>query len=99
MGDFTYNKMSKDGRLIKIIRKAIVKFMKLNHYTMEEIAFELGMQLGTLENKLKPSSINEFTITEVEHIMEFTEDSSILEYLSNKHGGAYVKVDNCKRKQ
>ncbi|MGW8169677.1 MAG: phage regulatory CII family protein [Sulfurovaceae bacterium] len=96
MGDFTQNKQPKDVRLIQLIRKVIVNDMRLNRFSMNEIANQLGLQAGTLENKLKPSSINEFTLSEIEHIIELTGDKTILTYLSNKHGGAFVEVNNCK---
>lgn len=85
MSDYTYNKMPKDPKLCQLIRKTITVNRKAIGLEFKDVAAELGMQLGTLENKLKPSYDNgDMTITEFMHFLELTGDMSALEYIASK---------------
>jgi len=82
---YTHNKQPKDARLCKILRKAITLDRKRNGFDWEDIANELGLNGGTLENKLKPSYDNgDITLSEFMHFMEMSGDFTALEYIANK---------------
>ena len=85
MKNFTFNKQPKDPRLCKILRRAITLDRKRNGFEWEDIANELGLNGGTLENKLKPSYDNgDITLSEFMHFMEMSADYSALEYIATK---------------
>ena len=51
----------------------------------EDVAHELGLSKGTLENKLKPSdTIHDMSLTEFTHFLELTGDYAALEHIANK---------------
>ena len=81
---FLYNKQPKDPRLCKILRRAITLDRKRNGFEWEDIANELGLSSGTLENKLKPSyESSDITLSEFMHFMEMSGDYTALEYIAN----------------
>jgi len=85
MKDYSFNKQPKDPRLCKILRRAITLDRKRNGFDWEDIANELGLNGGTLENKLKPSYIyGDITLSEFMHFMEISADYLALEYIANK---------------
>ena len=80
-----HNKQPKDPRLCKILRKAVTMDRKRNGFDWEDIANELGLNGGTLENKLKPSYDNgDITLSEFMHFMEMSADFTALEYIATK---------------
>jgi hypothetical protein len=85
MNDYLNNKASKDAKLSQLIRKTITVNRKEIGLEFEDVAHELGMQPGTLQNKLKPAmQTNDMSITEFVHFLELTGDYSALEYIANK---------------
>lgn len=85
MRDYTANKAPKDSGLCRTIRKTITLQKKEIGLTKEEVAHELGMSLGYLDNKLTPSmTTNDLSITEFMHFLELTGDYAALEYIANK---------------
>lgn len=91
--DYIYNKQPKDPRFLAAFRKAFNKDRLRNSFTPEESANELGLTIGTLEQKLKPSSENDITVTEWNHHLDITADFSTLEYFALKHGFELKKLD------
>lgn len=85
MNDYINNKASKDAKLSQLIRKTITVNRKEIGLEFEDVAHELGMQPGTLQNKLKPAmQTNDMSITEFVHFLELTGDYAALEYIANK---------------
>lgn len=85
MNDYINNKASKDSKLCQLIRKTITVNRKEIGLEFEDVAHELGMQPGTLQNKLKPAmQTNDMSITEFVHFLELTGDYEALEYIANK---------------
>lgn len=82
---YTHNKHPKDPKFCQLMRRSINKDRKLNGFSLEEEANELGISEGTLEQKLKPSANNDFYISEMMHFMEMSGDYSPLEYLNTKY--------------
>ncbi|PHQ88488.1 MAG: hypothetical protein COB42_08685, partial [Sulfurimonas sp.] len=68
--EYRFNKRPKDPKLCKLIHKTIVLNCRQLDLKIEDVAHELGLAKGTLENKLKPSSDNDFTLSEFIHFME-----------------------------
>ncbi|AXX89323.1 hypothetical protein CKA55_07410 [Arcobacter suis] len=91
--DYVLNKQPKDPRFLAAFRKAFNKDRKSNNFTPEESANEMGLSHGTLEQKLKPSTENDITVTEWNHHLELTGDFSTLEYFALKHGFELKKLD------
>ena len=86
MRAYTSNKAQKDSRFLTFFRKAFNKDRKLNGFSPEEAANELGISSGTLEQKLKPSAENDITVSEWSHHLDLTADFTTLEYFVQKHG-------------
>lgn len=85
MSDYTHNKAPKDSGLCKVIRRSINLDRKRQGFDWDDAAHELGMNGGTLENKLKPSmATSDMTVTELTHFMELSGDYAALEYLAKK---------------
>ena len=91
--NYVLNKQPKDPRFLAAFRKAFNKDRKNNSFTPEESANEMGISHGTLEQKLKPSTENDITVTEWNHHLEITGDFSTLEYFASKHGFELKKLD------
>lgn len=91
--DYLLNKQPKDPRFLAAFRKAFNKDRKNNSFTPEESANEMGLTIGTLEQKLKPSAENDITVTEWNHHLDITGDFSTLEYFAFKHGFELKKLD------
>ncbi|WP_201335142.1 MULTISPECIES: phage regulatory CII family protein [unclassified Nitratiruptor] len=60
---------------------------------MEDFAHEIGLSEGTLENKLKPASPYDLTLTEFIHIMDITAAYSPLEYIAKRYGYTLCKPE------
>jgi len=85
MKDYLHNKATKDRKLCEIIKRAINLDRKRQALTWDDIANELGVSGGTLENKLKPSYDNgDVTVTELVHLLELSADYTPLEYIAKK---------------
>lgn len=85
MSDFTHNKAPKDSGLCKTIRRSINLDRKRQGYDWDDAAHELGLNGGTLDNKLKPSMpTSDMTVTELMHFIELSGDYSALEYMAKK---------------
>lgn len=93
MKEYLSNKQSKDSRFLSLFKKAFHKDRLRNGFSLDEAAHELGMSSGTLEQKLKPSSENDISVTEWNHHLELTGDFSTLEYFAFKHGFELKKLD------
>ena len=92
MKDHTHNKEPKDSKLCRLIRKTITINRKEIGLEFADVAFELGLQVGTLENKLKPSYANgDLTLTEFMHFLELTGDYEALRYIASKYDFTLVK--------
>ncbi len=89
---YTFNKKPKDKELCKLISASITKDIRENGLDKEEFANSIGLSLGTLENKLKPSSPNDFTITELIDLMDTTGDYRVLEYIAGLYGFVLQKA-------
>jgi|GEM_PF-2804231 len=86
MSDYTQNKAPKDSGLCKVLKRAMNLDRKRQGYEWSDIAAELGLNGGTLENKLKPSmATSDLTVTELMHFIELSGDYSALEYIANKY--------------
>jgi len=82
---YTFNKSPKDRTLCRVIRKTITTQKKNIGLSFAEVAEELGMSNGTLENKLKPAKHdNDLSITEFVHFLELTGDYAALEHIANE---------------
>jgi len=91
MNDFVHNKQPKDPSLCRLIRKTITVNRKELGLEFEDVAFELGLNQGTLSNKLKPSmATNDLSITEFIHFLELTGDYAALDYIADKFGMVLV---------
>lgn len=85
--DYTYNKEPKDAELCRLIRKTITLNRKEIGLEFDDVAHELGMQPGTLANKLKPAMhTNDMSISEFVHFLSLTGDYAALEYIAKKFG-------------
>ena len=93
----TYNKRPKDPKLCKLINKVIKRQRIEIDMTKEEIAHDLGLELGTLENKLKPSyPTGDLNLTEFIHFLELTGDYSALDYIAKEFDFTLIKNDDVK---
>lgn len=91
MSDYTHNKVPKDRKLCQIIRKTISLQKRNLGYEFEDVANELGMSKGTLENKVKPAKdSNDLTLTEFIHLLELTGDYSALEHIASHFDMALI---------
>ncbi|WP_345993747.1 phage regulatory CII family protein [Sulfurimonas sp. HSL-1716] len=95
MKDYAENKSPKDPKLCQLIRKAITVNRKAIGLEFDDVAEELGLQPGTLENKLKPSYANgDLTLTEFVHFLELTNDMGPLEYIASNFDMLLVRNDD-----
>lgn len=92
MHDYIHNKSPKDKKLCKLIRKTITINRKNLGLEFEDVAYELGLNAGTLSNKLKPSMAHsDLTLTEFIHFLELTGSYEALQYIANEFGLTVVK--------
>ena len=97
MNDYIHNKQPKNPKLCKLIRKCITINRKEIGLELEDVAHELGMSKGTLENKLKPSmATNDLSITEFIHFLELTGDYSALKFIASEFDFTLVKNEDIK---
>ena len=88
---YTHNKSPKDKKLCQIIRKTITLNRKELGLEFKDVAYELGLNEGTLSNKLKPSMTqNDLTLTEFIHFLELTGSFEALQHIANEFDLALI---------
>ena len=83
---YTYNKMPKVAEITKAFRRAVTKDIREHGLSWDDFAHQIGLSKGTLENKLKPASPYDLTITEAIHIIDITGDYAPLEEIARRYG-------------
>jgi len=78
--------LGKNQHITKTAREVIRKHCLTNGLGREDIADELGIVKGTLDNKLKMDPKNCFTVEEVIALCELTDDDSILKTMCAERG-------------
>lgn len=79
--------LGKNTNITAAIKTAISNYIRETGSDREDIASQLGIMKGTLDNKLKPSFLEStFTVEEVLAICEITGDDSILKSLCAERG-------------
>ena len=78
--------LGKNQHITKTAREVIRKYCLNNDLGREDIADELGIVKGTLNNKLKADPKNCFTVEEVLALCELTDDDSILKTMCAERG-------------
>ena len=78
--------LGKNQHVTKTAREVIRKYCLTNDIGREDIADELGIVKGTLNNKLKMDPKNCFTVEEVLELCELTDDDSILKTMCAERG-------------
>lgn len=78
--------LGKNQHITKTAREVIRKYCLNNDIGREDIADELGIVKGTLNNKLKADPKNCFTVEEVLKLCELTDDDSILKTMCSERG-------------
>ncbi len=78
--------LGKNQHVTKAARETIRKYCLANGLGREDIADELGIVKGTLDNKLKMDPKNCFTVEEVLKLCELTDDDSILKTMCAERG-------------
>ena len=77
----------KEMEIVKAAKDLISRYCLQNHATRQDVADELGIKKGTLDNKLKPSMMDtELTGTEIMELTEMADDNSILDAMERKRG-------------
>ncbi len=98
MNEYEYivNKRKKEHGLLIVITKTINTFIKKTNISRDTFAKMIGIKTeGYLLNKLKRTRDDtDFGgTTEIIHIMEISEDHSILKYLAEMFGYVLVKIE------
>ena len=78
--------LGKNQHVTKAARETIRKYCLANGLGREDIADELGIVKGTLDNKLKMDPKNCFTVEEVLKLCELTDDDTILKTMCAERG-------------
>ena len=78
--------LGKNQHTTKAARETIRKYCLANGLGREDIADELGIVKGTLDNKLKMDPKNCFTVEEVLKLCELTNDDNILKTMCAERG-------------
>lgn len=79
--------LGKNQAIIKTAKIAIRQYCLANGFTRDDIAEDLGIVRGTLDNKLKPSDTKiSLTGEEILKITEITDDNSILKAMCEERG-------------
>lgn len=79
--------LGKNTNITRAAKNCITEHCMKNQLGREDIALDLGITKGTLDNKLKPSMLNAlFTIEEVMQLSEITDDNSILKAMCEERG-------------
>lgn len=79
--------LGKNTNITAAIKQSISNYMRETKSDREDIASQLGIMKGTLDNKLKPSFIEStFTVEELLAICDITGDDSVLRALCAERG-------------
>jgi len=79
--------LGKNTNVTKSAKKTIKDYCLANGLDREDIAMDLGIVKGTLDNKLKPSALDALlTVEEVLELCEITDDDSILKAMCAERG-------------
>lgn len=79
--------LGKNTNITEVAKQQISRHCIKSGSDREDIASQLGIMKGTLDNKLKPSKIDStFTVEEVIALCEITEDDSILKAICAERG-------------
>lgn len=78
--------LGKNQHITKTAREVIRSYCLANGLGREDIADELGIVKGTLDNKLKMDPKNCFTVEEVLALCELTDDDGILKTMCAERG-------------
>lgn len=79
--------LGKNTNITAAIKASISNYMRDTGSDREDIASQLGIMKGTLDNKLKPSFLDSvFTVEELLAICDITGDDSILKALCAERG-------------
>lgn len=80
-------KLGKNQNIVKAAKQVIKAHCLANHLDRDDIAEDLGIVRGTLDNKLKPSDVKiSLTGEEILKITEITDDNSILKAMCEERG-------------
>lgn len=92
--------LGKNANISKVASQVIREFCLKNQIDRADFAVDLGIQKGTLDNKLKPSVVNNsLNAEEIIKICELTNDNRILEAMCKELGMLafnQLKVENVK---
>jgi len=79
--------LGKNTNVTNAAKESIRKYCLANNLGRDDIADELGIVKGTLDNKLKPSDLKScFTVEEVLKLCEVTDDDSIIKAMCAERG-------------
>jgi len=78
--------LGKNQHITKSAKESIRSYCLANGLGRDDIADELGIVKGTLDNKLKADPKNCFTVEEVLKLCELTDDDSILKTMCAERG-------------
>lgn len=79
--------LGKNQNITKAAKDSIKKYCLENGFTRDDVAEDLGIVRGTLDNKLKPSDVKiSLTGEEILKITEITDDNSILKAMCGERG-------------
>lgn len=79
--------LGKNLHITEVAKQQISRHCIKSGSDREDIASQLGIMKGTLDNKLKPSKIDStFTVEEVIELCEITEDDAILKAICAERG-------------
>ena len=95
MREYMSNKSPKDKKLCQLLLKTINVNRKALGFSFEDVAHELGLDAGTLTNKLKVSyTTGDITLTEFIHLLELTGDYAALEYIAREFNLTIIKHED-----
>lgn len=78
--------LGKNQHVTKAAKQSIRNYCLANGLGRDDIADELGIVKGTLDNKLKADPKNCFTVEEILKLCELTDDDSILKTMCAERG-------------
>lgn len=79
--------LGKNTNITEVIKHQISRHCIKSGSDREDIASQLGIMKGTLDNKLKPSKIDStFTIEEVIELCKITDDDAVLKAMCEERG-------------
>lgn len=79
--------LGKNTNVLNATREAIRAHCQRENVGREDVADELGITKGTLDNKLKPSMpMNTFTVEEILKLSDVCDDNSIIKAICEERG-------------